>query len=463
MKQYDVVVLGSGPAGQKAAIQAAKLRKRVAVVERGSLGGVCMNTGTIPSKTLREAVLYFSGYRQRSFYGRGYRVKEEVTIQDLLMRARHVTEREHGVIRDQMARNHVHLVSGEGSFQDPHTIRIVTPSGPRTVAADIIVIATGTVPARPASVAFDGHRIIDSDGLLDLEELPRSMIVVGGGVIGTEYATIFAAAGVDVTLIERRSGLLDFVDVEMVDALKYHARLQGVTLRLGEEVASVAGLDDTTRLVTAHLRSGKRVSADTLLFSAGRHGATEQLNLQAVGIATDERGRIAVTEHFQTAVPHIYAVGDVIGFPSLASTSMEQGRLAVSYALSLPTRTSLHPFPLGIYTVPEISMVGQTEEELTRDAVPYEVGRARYREIARGAILGDDVGMLKMLFHADNHRLLGVHVIGEGATELIHIGQAVLAFDGTLEYFVDSVFNYPTLAECYKVAALDAKNKLTAQ
>ena len=462
MDRYDLVAVGSGPAGQKAAIQAAKLRKHVAVIERRDVGGVCMTTGTIPSKTLREAVLYLWGYRQRSYYGRSYRAKEQITIQDLLARTEIVTKRETDVVQDQMARNSVHVIRGEASFLDSHTLSVHDPEGDQHLTVDYIVVATGTSPARPASVAFDERRIIDSDGLLSLHELPRSMIVVGAGIIGWEYATIFAAADVEVTLIDKRTNPLEFIDTEIVETLKYQSRMLGLTLRFGEEVMHVSVPVVEGHLVTAELQSGKRVRADTLLFSAGRIGATAGLNLDAAGLAADDRGRLSVNERFQTSVPHIYAAGDVIGFPSLASTAMEQGRLAACHAFGQPTESVPQLIPFGIYAVPEISMVGKTEEQLTATAIPYEVGRAQYREIARGAIIGDEVGMLKMLFHADTRKLLGVHVLGEGATELIHIGQAVLSFGGTLDYFVESVFNYPTLAECYKVAALDAMNKLNS-
>jgi NAD(P) transhydrogenase len=456
---YDLIVLGSGPAGQKAAIQAAKLRKRVAVVERQHVGGVCMHSGTIPSKTLREAVLYLWGYRQRSYYGGSYRVKEQVTIADLLSRAQLVASRENNVVRDQLMRNRVRLIAGEGTFKAPDVVHIDTGSSTEELRAEHVVVATGTRPARPSSVAFDPGRIIDSDGLLELQELPRSMIIAGAGVIGWEYSTIFAAAGVELTLIDKRRNPLEFLDAEILEALKYHSRSLGATLRFGEEVERVdKPREDGT--VVAELASGKMVIGETLLFSAGRVGATDHLNLEAAGLQADERGRLTVNEHFQTEVPHIYAAGDVIGFPSLASTSMEQGRIAACHAFGIAARSTPQRIPYGIYAIPEIAMVGQTEEGLTAALVPYEVGRAYYREIARGAIVGDDVGMLKLLFHADTRLLLGVHAMGEGATELIHIGQAVLSLGGGLDYFVEAVFNYPTMAECYKVAALDALNKL---
>ena len=465
-QKYDLVVLGSGPAGQKAAIQAAKLRKVVAVIERQAVGGVCMHTGTIPSKTLREAVLYLGGFRQRSYYGGSYRVKEDVTIQDLVSRARTVAGRENDVVLDQLTRNRVRVIAGEASFLDPHRILVEKPRGSEVLETEHVIVATGTRPARPESVAFDDSTVIDSDGLLNLSVLPRSMIIAGAGVIGWEYATIFAAAGVDVTLIDKRTNPLDFPDMEIVEALRFHTRSLGVTLRFGEKVVRVARPDEdgsqaNPRLpVTAWLQSGKRIHAETLLFSAGRIGATEELRLEAAGLEVDVRGRMKVNEFFQTTVPHVYAAGDVIGFPSLASTSMEQGRIAACHAFGIPATSTPQCVPFGIYSIPEIAMVGKTEEQLTADSVPYEVGRAYYKEIARGAIIGDDVGMLKLLFHADSRELLGVHVIGEGATEVIHIGQAVSSLGGGLDYLVEAVFNYPTLAECYKVAALDAFNKL---
>jgi NAD(P) transhydrogenase len=460
MSEYDLVVIGSGPAGQKAAVQAAKLRRRVAVVECGErVGGVCLNTGTIPSKTLREAALYLTGLTQRALYGQSYRVKEEITIEDLLWRTEHVIERETDVVRDQLARNHVELVAGEGSFVDPHTLRVVGAAGERELTARFVVLATGTRPARPASVDFDDRTIIDSDGILNLDRIPASLLVVGAGVVGIEYAAIFASLGSKVTVVERRDRLLEFCDGQIVEALQYHLRDLGVTFRFRETVTAVERFEDGA---VTHLESGKRILADVVLYSAGRQGATDALALEQAGLEADERGRIRVDERYRTAVDHIYAVGDVIGFPSLAATSMEQGRLASCDAFGIESESTPETLPIGIYTVPEISFVGRTEEELTDASIPYEVGISRYHELARGQILGETHGLLKLLVDPETRLLLGVHAFGSGATELVHIGQAVMALGGTVDYLVGAVFNYPTLAESYKVAALDATNKLRA-
>jgi len=460
MRDYDLVVIGSGPAGQKAAVQAAKIRRRVAVVEcRERVGGVCLNTGTIPSKTLREVALYLTGLQQRALYGQSYRVKDEITIEDLLWRTEQVIERETDVVRDQLARNHVGLVAGEGSFLDPHTIRVEGMQGEQQLQTDFVVVATGTRPARPESVAFDDRTIIDSDGVLNLDRIPGSLVVVGAGVVGIEYAAIFASLGSKVTVVERRDHLLEFCDGQIVEALQYHLRDLGVTFRLRETVTAVERFEEGT---VTHLESGKRILADVVLYSAGRHGATEALRLEQAGLEADERGRIRVDERYRTTAGHIYAVGDVIGFPSLAATSMEQGRLAACDAFGVETGSTPEFLPIGIYTVPEISFVGRTEEELTDAAIPYEVGISRYHELARGQILGETHGLLKLLVDSETRLLLGVHAFGTGATELVHIGQAVMALGGTVDYLVDTVFNYPTLAESYKVAALDATNKLRA-
>jgi NAD(P) transhydrogenase len=456
---FDLIVLGSGPGGQKAAIAAAKLGRRVAVIDRRQMiGGVCINTGTIPSKTLREAVLYLTGLNQRELYGQSYRVKDDITVADLGMRTQHVIGREVDVIRSQLARNHVTVLSGAGRFLDPHTIDVVDRAGSEhKTTASKIVIATGTCPARPASVEFDDRTVIDSDGIIRMERVPESMVVVGAGVIGIEYASMFAALGTKVTVVERRDRMLEFCDLEVVEALKYHLRDLAVTFRFGESVAAV---ERRARGAITVLESGKKIPAETVMYSAGRQGMTAELGLDAAGLTADDRGRIAVDEHFRTTVPHIYAVGDVIGFPSLAATSMEQGRLAAQHACGEPTGGIPQLQPIGIYTIPEISFVGRTEDELTRTRVPFEVGVSRYRELARGQIIGDSYGMLKLLVSPEDHSLLGVHVFGTGATELVHIGQAVMGCGGTVDYLVDAVFNYPTLAESYKVAALDAMNKM---
>ena len=457
---YDLLVLGSGPGGQKAAIAAAKLGRRVCVVERRNMvGGVCVNTGTIPSKTLREAVLYLTGMSQREMYGQSYRVKQDITMEDLFARTQHVIGRETEVVRAQLFRNHVDLVTGTGSFVGPHSIDVAGPGDHRTITADKIVIATGTRPARPPNVEFADGRVLDSDGILELEQLPASMVVVGAGVIGIEYASMFAALGTRVTVVERRSSMLEFCDPEVVESLKFHLRDLSVTFRFGEEVDKVeVGREGT---VTS-LVSGKRIPAETVMYSAGRQGTSDRLNLDATGLSADDRGRIKVDDSYRTTVEHVYAVGDVIGFPALAATSMDQGRLAAMHAFDEEAHAMPDIQPIGIYTIPEISYCGRTESELTRDSVPYEVGVARYRELARGQIVGDSYGMLKLLVHSQTRHLLGVHVFGTSATELVHIGQAVMGCGGTVDYLVDTVFNFPTLSEAYKVAALDVTNKLRA-
>ncbi len=461
MAHYDMLVIGSGPAGQKAAIQAAKVGKKVGVIERKKVaGGICINIGTIPSKSLREAVMFLSGVRQRSLYGASYRVKKDIAFEDLARSCDHVVKAEQEVIQNQLIRNSVDFIVGAASFVDAHRIAIKQESELNEHTADYIVVACGTESARPADIPFDGESIIDSDGLLSLKQLPKSITIVGAGVIGCEYACILATLGIPVVLVEKRPRLLEFVDSEIIESLQYQMHNIGVTLRFNEEVVGVQKSADHS--VSIHLKSGKKIGAPLLMYSVGRIGATQSLNLESIGIQADERGRLKVNADYQTDLAHVYAVGDVVGFPALASTSMQQGRHAACHAFGLACETSTHLLPYGIYTIPEISMVGRNEDDLTRDGVPYEIGVARYREIARGQIIGDTVGMLKLLFHSETRQLLGVHVIGEGATELVHIGQAVMAHGGKLDYFVDAVFNYPTLAECYKVAALAALNKFSS-
>jgi NAD(P) transhydrogenase len=459
MYDFDVLVLGSGPGGQKAAIAAAKLGRRVGIIERRDMiGGVCLNTGTIPSKTLREAVLYLTGLDQREMYGQSYRVKDEITIADLAARTQHVVGREIDVVRSQLSRNRVAIMTGTGHFTEPHTVEVDDGEGRlRRATADKIVIATGTRPARPDTVDFDDRTVMDSDGIVHLERVPRSMVVAGAGVIGIEYASMFAALGTKVTVVEQRERMLEFCDIEVVEALKYHLRDLAVTFRFGETVASVECRPEGA---IAILRSGKKIPADTVMYSAGRQGMSDELRLDAAGLTADKRGRIVVDEYFRTTVPHIYAVGDIIGFPALAATSMEQGRLAAHHACDEPIHEMGTLQPIGIYSIPEISFIGKTEDELTKDNVPFEVGVSRYRELARGQIIGDSYGVLKLLVSLDDRTLLGVHVFGTGATELVHIGEAVMGCGGTVDYLVDAVFNYPTLAESYKVAALDATNKM---
>ena len=461
MQKYDFVVIGSGPAGQRAAIQAAKLGRTVALIERSfNIGGACVHTGTIPSKTLREAVLYLSGFRQRGFYGRSYRVKERITAADLMQRLDITVRHEIEVLIHKLHRNFVDTIAGSATFESPRVLRIqISQEESRLIEADKILIATGSRPVQPPNVPFDHPNVVDSDNILLMQELPRTVVVVGAGVIGVEYASMLSALDIHVTLVDGRKDILGFLDREIVDEFTHHLRDRGVSLRLGETVETVEIVDDKKLVV--HLASGKHVRANMALFASGRQSNTDHLRLENAGLTTDARGRLEVDEHFATQVPHIYAAGDVIGFPALASTSMEQGRQAAAHAFNGPTNSpATNIFPFGIYAVPEMSVVGQTEEELRAAGIPYESGIARFRETSRGQILGLREGLLKLLVGLEDRRLLGVHIVGEGATELIHIGQAVLAHAGKLDFFVDAVFNYPTLAEAYKIAALDAWNKL---
>jgi NAD(P) transhydrogenase len=459
-QSFDLIVIGSGPAGQKAAICAAKLRKRVAVIDRTMmLGGVCVHTGTIPSKSVREAIFQLTGIAVRTFYGNSYRGKGDFSVQDLASRVTSIVSRETDVIRAQLRRNGVSIYQGMGQFADPHTVEVIGEGDKITLRGENVLIACGTRPARNTEIPFDGKRIIDTDEFTCLGSLPREMIVVGAGVVGLEYASFMAAVGVEVTLIDQRPTILDFVDREIVDALSYHLRQMGTTFRLGEKVTRV-GIDETRDMVFAELESGKKIRADMLLYAVGRQANGDVLQLEAAGLAADSRGKVKVNANYQTDVPHIYAAGDIIGFPALASTSMEQGRLASCRMFGAPSEHMPELFPYGIYTIPEISTVGQTEEKLTAAKVPYEVGISKFNELAKSMMLGDETGMLKLLFDRHTRKLLGVHILGQRATEIVHIGQAVLAYGGTIEYFRDTVFNYPTLAEAYKVAALDGLNKL---
>jgi NAD(P) transhydrogenase len=504
MRHFDCIVIGTGPAGQKAAIQAAKLGKSVCIIEKNNvLGGASINTGTIPSKALREAVLHLTGASKRGLFGESSRIKRNITISDLIYVSQQVIHQELSLIRDHFERNNIELVWGAARFDDDNVIYVDRTDDFEVFSAEKFVIATGTRPAMPSNVPFNPKTIFTSDGLLKLETLPKTMIVVGGGVIGVEYACMLATLGVKITLVEGRGDVLGFLDHEITEALQYQMRRMGITLRLGEKVAKIeeispdkpelkqaaavsaatavaAAANDPgtpgialsapvraaekfstpTALVQATLESGKHLHAQTLLYAVGRQGTTAALRLDKVGLAADDRERLKVNEHYQTAVEHIYAAGDVIGFPALASTAMEQGRLAACHAFGVPTSSMPELFPFGIYAIPEISMVGKTEEQLTKAGIPYEAGIAQYSELARGQLLGDQDGMLKLLIHQDDHTILGVHAIGTGSTELIHIGQAVMAFKGTVDYFINNVFNYPTLAEAYKVAALNGLNKL---
>lgn len=460
MNRYDFIVIGSGPAGRRAAIQAAKLGRSVLVVEKGRrVGGVSVHTGTIPSKTLRETVLNLTGWRERGFYGSAYRVKKDIQARDLMARLHMTLDHEVDVLEHQFARNAVSTIMGTARFLDPHQVEITLDSGDiRVVSGDRILIAVGTRPYRPADVPFNGHSVLDSDEIVEIPRLPRSLTVVGAGVIGVEYATIFSALDVAVALVEARPGFLEFIDHELIEDFTHQLRDRGMALRFGSKVARIEFENEWPVTV---LDNGRRIRSEMLLYAAGRVGATDVLNLESCGITTDSRGRLKVNvATFQTEVPHIYSAGDAIGFPSLASTSMEQGRIAACHAFSMPMPPAPEFFPYGIYSVPEISTVGLSEQEVRERGISYECGVARFRETSRGHIMGLHAGMMKMIFALDTRRLLGVHIVGEGATELVHIGQAVLNLHGTLDYFIENTFNYPTLAEAYKIAALDAWNRM---
>jgi NAD(P) transhydrogenase len=460
MSVYDLIVIGSGPAGKRAAVQAAKLGKSVLVVEKGrKVGGVSVHTGTIPSKTLRETVLNLSGWRERGFYGRAYRVKQDIEAKDLMSRMMMTLGHEVDVLEHQFARNNVKTLFGTAKFVDTHRIEVTLEAGEiYTHEAARFLISVGTNPYRPAEIPFNGTNVVDSDEVIGLARLPRSIAVIGAGVIGVEYATIFSALDLNVTLIEPRPTFLDFIDHELIEDFTHQLRDRGMTVRLGSKVESITfqnGMPVTT------LESGRQIRAELVLFAGGRMGATDTLGLEHCGLTVDSRGRLKVNPAtFQTDVPHIYAAGDVIGFPSLASTSMEQGRMAACHAFEVPMPPAPEHFPYGIYAVPEISTVGMSEQEVQQRGIHYEVGIARFRETSRGHIMGVEQGMLKMIFSIKTRRLLGVHIVGEGATELIHIGQAVTNLKGTLDYFIENTFNYPTLAEAYKIAALDAWNRM---
>ena len=459
--RYELIVIGSGPAGRRAAIQAAKLGKSTLVVEnRYRVGGVSVHTGTIPSKTLRETVLNLSGWRERGFYGRAYRVKKDIVGSDLNARLRMTLEHEIDVLEHQFTRNGVRTIEGTAQFSGPHEVSVTCPAGDVHVfEAERVLIAVGTAPYRPASIPFNDTNILDSDALIAEPRVPRSLTVIGAGVIGIEYATIFSALDVPVTLIEPRETFLDFVDREIIDDFVHQLRDRGMTIRLGAKVDRVEV--DGQGWAISILDDGRRIRSEMLLYAAGRIGATATLALENCGLAADSRGRLKVDPvTLQTDVPHIYAAGDVIGFPSLASTSMEQGRIAACHAFNAKMPPAPAYFPYGIYAVPEISTVGLSEQDVRERGIPFECGIARFRETSRGHIMGLQSGMMKMLFALDDRRLLGVHILGEGATELIHIGQAVLNLHGGLDYFVEATFNYPTLAEAYKIAALDAFNRM---
>lgn len=460
MHSYDMVIVGSGPAGQKAAVQSAKLSKRVALIEKApQLGGASLNTGTLPSKTLKDTIEYIHGLRRRGLAQLGAALTRQLTLSDLMTRKDQVIETEVAVTTNQLQRNHIEIIHGTASFLDPHTLNVTRSDGSiDQVQAAAIILATGSRPRRPLEIPFDDLIICDSDSFLRTTMNPTSIIVIGGGVIGTEYASMLAAFGINVTLIDRRTQMLRFLDQEIAQALEAQMQHNGVTMRLGQEYLNISVNDSGHP--TVHLQNRETITADMVLYTMGRIGNIEALNLGTIGLTTDQQGQLTVNAHYQTAIPHIYATGDVIGFPALAATAMEQGRLAACHACQLPDTHKARIIPYGIYSIPEISMVGLSEEELVTAHIPYATGRAFFREMARGHISGDLHGLLKVIFHRETHALLGVHIIGAGATELVHIGQSVLTHEGTVEYFVHNVFNYPTMAECYRTAALDGLNRL---
>ncbi len=458
--RFDLIVIGSGPAGQRAAIQAAKLGKRAIIIERNNvIGGVALHTGTIPSKTLREAILYLTGWNQRGFYGHDYRLKSEITVDDLRQRLDITIQHELEVIRKQLSRNNVEVIHGTASFTDPHTINVHKENGSSLdLSADYFLIATGTRPRRPDNIDFDDISITDADGLLNATGLPESVTIIGAGVIGVEYATMLNALEIDVTLINESSNILSFVDREIITEFLNHQKDLGLKLFSGTKIQSIQKTETGT--VTTTLENGEQHQSEVLIYTAGRIGCTSSLGLEHAGLGVNERNLIKVNENFQTGVPHIFAAGDVIGFPSLASTSMEQGRIVALNAFGYKKESDMVNIPYGIYSVPEISMIGKTEAELQEENIPYVIGKAHFQETARGQILGLESGMLKLLFNSTNQHLLGVHIMGYSSTELIHIGQCVIKLQGKLDYFLNNIFNYPTLAGAYKIAALDAWNHL---
>ena len=458
--RYDYIVIGSGPAGRRAAIQASEFGKKVLIIEKKRIvGGATVHTGTIPTKSLRETILFLTGWRQRGIYGGNYKIKENISANDLTQRLRATMTREVETIQAQLKRSKVEIAYGCAGFKDEHTVIVKDLDGSsREYQADNFLISVGTKTWRPENIPFDGETIIDSDEIINLKRIPERLLVIGGGVIGMEYATIYKAMDIEVTIIEANDYVLGFVDKEIVDELVHHLRDSDINLRMNEEVSDLQKREDGK--VICRLKSGKSICVDTVLFAAGRRGVTDELSLENIGIEIDSDGRIPVNRDYQTRVPHIYAAGDVIGFPSLTATSSEQGRRAACHAFGVNVNSQPELFPYGIYSLPEMSMVGLTQKECDRQGIAYETGIARFRDTTRGQIMGLCEGMLKLLFSTETRALLGVHIVGEGATELVHIGQAVISFGGTIDYFLETVFNYPTLAEAYKLAAFDARKRM---
>lgn len=460
---YDLVVIGGGPAGEKGAVQAAYFGKRVALVESApEPGGACVHTGTLPSKTLREAALVLSGYRNRHLYGIRLEVDREQATPRLLSRKDAVRRLEVERIRWNLDRHGVTCFKGRGHFVDAHTVAVASLGAATTqLTTEFVLVATGSEPFRPADIPFDDPDVDDSDTILALDRLPSRIVVLGAGVIGCEYACMFAALGVEVILVDGRTEILPFLDREMSERLRQAMVGLGIDVRLGAKYTRVFRIADTA--IRCELEGGGHVDAEKVLFCAGRNGRTKGLGLESIGVTPDKRGAVAVDATYRTTVPNVYAVGDVIGFPALASTSMEQARVAVVHAFDLGYKKAVGQLlPYGIYTVPEVSFVGWTEEEARKAGTPYVVGRAFYRDNARGKIIGDRDGLIKLVVERDTRKLLGVHCLGERAAELVHVGQAIMTLGGGLDVLIEMVFNYPTLAECYKYAAYDALGQLRA-
>jgi len=461
IERFDLVVIGSGPAGEKGAVQAAYFGKRVALIEKSeAVGGACVHTGTLPSKTLREAALYLTGFQRRELYGMKLDIDRQGSLRQLMGRLRSVTKQQVDQISRNLERHHVAVIRGAAEFASPDQLIVRDQSGVevRRISARVVLIATGSSPLRPPRVPFDDPDVEDSDTILDLDRIPDSLAVVGGGVIGCEYACIFAALGTKITIIEGRSCLMGFLDREMSDGLRAGLEREGHRVRLGDAVSSIERSAGDLRIC---LKSGAELRVDKVLYSGGRAGNTHGLGLDRAGVAMDDKGRILVNEHLQTSAAHVYAAGDVVGSPALASVSMEQGRVAMCHAFDLEYKTKVADLtPFGVYTIPDISMVGAPEEQLRDAGVEFEAGRARHENNARGQITGERDGLLKLLFDVRSKKLLGVHIIGDGATELIHIGQLVMAAGGSIDSFIDSVFNFPTLSEMYKYAAYDGLGRL---
>jgi NAD(P) transhydrogenase len=460
-REYDLIVIGSGPAGEKGAAQAAYFGKKVALIEKEPVvGGAAANTGTLPSKTLRETALFLSGFRNRDLSGVNLSLKHEVDLRDFLVHEQHVTQDERIRILNNLGRHKVEVFRGTASLVDPHTVAVRLPEGPEArLQGKVILLAVGSSPFRPAIFPFHDPRVWDSDTILQLQFMPRSMLVIGGGVIGCEYACVFAILGVEVTVVERRDRLIGSLDAEISATLKHQMERIGIRVILGDSVDSLDVGDE----IEVRLKSGTVVKPHTILVSSGRGGNTKGLGLENIGVGVDDRGLVKVNAHFQTEVPNIYAAGDVIGSPALASTAMEQARVAMVHAFDLKYKDEVAVIlPYGIYTIPECSMAGETEESLKAKGIAYVVGKATYAANARGHIIGDDKGFLKLLFRADDMKLLGVHMIGEQATELIHVGLTALILEQGADLFIQTCYNYPTLTELYKYATYDALGRRAA-